>query len=290
MKKLALLFITLVSVAMVSCQSKDETASASVETLPTGDQLKAAYATQDSLLTLLNDITQGMQDLKNLENIVTTTNDLNGESSDTREKIRQDMNAIQAALAERRQRLEQLEARLRDSNNQNATLLKSIEALKAQIASQESSISELRKQLAAAHIQIDELNKSVEELNTTVETVTAEKEATEQTNQQLTNELNTVYYVVGTKKELKDHKIIESGFLRKTKVLPDDFQASYFTKADRTKLTSLATGAKKATIKTAQPKDSYQIVTDANGLQVINITNPDKFWEKSTFLVVEVKN
>lgn len=291
MKKLAIALIALLGITAASCGSKEESSNENVaQEMPTGDQLKAAYATQDSLLTLLNEITQGMQDLKNLENIVTTSSDLNGESPDTREKIRQDMNAIQAALAERRMRLAELEASLRDSKNQNATLMQAIESLKAQIAAQETTIDDLRKQLAAAHIKIDELNKNVEELTTTVETVTAEKEATQQANEQLTDELNTVYYVIGTNSELKEHKIIEKKFLSKTKVLPDDFQSSYFTKADRRKLIEINTGAKKASVKTTQPQDSYTITSDANGMQVIKITNPDKFWEKSTFLVVEVKN
>jgi len=290
MKKLALILVALLGIVSTGCNRSDEKTSAAEQEMPTGDQLKAAYATQDSLLILLNEITQGMQDLKNLENIVTTSSDLNNESPDTREKIRQDMNAIQQALADRRKRLEELEARLKDSKNQNATLLKSIESLKAQIASQETAIDDLRKQLAAAHIKIDELNKDVEELNTTVETVTAEKEATQKANEQLTDELNTVYYVVGTNKELKEHKIIEKGFLRKTKVLPEDFQSSYFTKADRRKLTEIPTGSKKASVKTDQPKDSYTIVDDANGLKVIRITNSDMFWQKSTFLVIEVKD
>ncbi len=289
MKKFALMICAALALSFAACSDKETTSTANAE-MPQGDELKAAYATQDSLLSLLNDITAGMQDLKNLEQIVTTTSDLNGETPDTRERIRQDMNAIQQALAERRARLLELEKRLQESSTKNATLLKAIESLKAQIASQETTIDTLRQQLAAANIKIDELSQNVQELNETVETVTAEKEATEQANAQLTAELNTVYYVIGTNKELKEHKIIESGFLRKTRILPDDFQSSYFTKADRTQLTSLPTHAKKASIKTSQPKDSYEIVDDANGHKVINITNPDKFWEKSTFLVVEVKD
>lgn len=38
---------------------------------------------------------------------------------------------------------------------------------------------------------------------------------------------------------------------------------------------------------TSQPKDSYTIV-DENGQKVVKITNPEKFWQLSNFLVIEV--
>ncbi len=66
-----------------------------------------------------------------------------------------------------------------------------------------------------------------------------------------------------------------------------NFDMSYFTSADRRTLTEIPTHSKKAKIKTSQPADSYSIV-DQGGQKVIKITNPDKFWQLSNFLVVEV--
>ena len=99
--------------------------------------------------------------------------------------------------------------------------------------------------------------------------------------------VNTVYYAIGTGKELKEKKILQSGFLRKTKVMEGNFDMSYFTAGDRRTLAEIPTHSKKAKVLTSQPKGSYTIV-DVNGQKVIRISDPAKFWQLSDFLVIEV--
>ena len=167
---------------------------------------------------------------------------------------------------------------------------KSIANLKAQLDDQQKTINNLTEQLAAAHVQIKNLNQSVDSLSNVNKAVTKEKEAAQQESKQLTNEvtnLNTCYYVIGSKKELKNHKIIETGFLRKTKILEGDFEMSYFTKADRRTLNEIPLHSNKVQLMTNHPKDSYEIV-DQGGSKVLRILNGNRFWEKSNFLVVKV--
>lgn len=89
------------------------------------------------------------------------------------------------------------------------------------------------------------------------------------------------------KGELKDARIIETGFLRKTKLLQADFQQSYFTQSDKRTLTTIPTHSKKAKILTNMPADSYTI-EDYDGLKTIKVTNPEKFWSLSNYLVIQV--
>ncbi len=253
----------------------------------TDDSLRVALANQDSLLSLLNDITDGMNQIKDLEKILTNTSDLTAESQSRKDQIKNDMIAIQQALQERRQRLADLENKLKNSQGYNITLQRTIDNLKAEIANQETTISTLRNDLAVAKIQIADLGTKVDSLNVTVASVTEEKVRAEEATTTAVNELNTCYYAIGTKKELKEAKIIETGFLRKTKLLQADFQQSYFTKADKRNLTTIPTHAKKAKIVTNMPEGSYDI-QDIDGLKVINIINPDKFWSMSNYLVIQV--
>ena len=151
-------------------------------------------------------------------------------------------------------------------------------------------LNSLTEQLAAAHIQIKNLNQSVDSLSSVNKAVVKEKEAAQEESKHLTNEvnnLNTCYYVVGSKKELKANKIIETGFLRKTKILQGDYEMSYFTKADRRTLNEIPLHSKKAELMTNHPKGSYEIV-DQGGSKVLHILSPDRFWEKSNFLVIKV--
>lgn len=255
--------------------------------------LQETLATQDSLLVLVNDISEGMNQIKDLERIIATPGAL-GESPSQKEQIKNDMIAIRQALQERRQRLEELEKKLASSGNENGTLKRTVSNLRAQIADQQTEITTLTNQLASANIRIEELSTEVATLNTNVDSlstkvvdVTTQKDAAEEAALAATNELNTVYVAIGSNKELKEKKILESGFLRKTKVMKGEFDMSYFTASDKRTLTQIPTHSKKAKVLTSQPADSYQIV-DRGGQKVVMITNPAKFWQLSNYLVVEV--
>jgi len=253
------------------------------------DSINTANAEKDSLMQLMGDIADGMQQIKELEDIV-SVNNLNGETPDRKKQLRDDIVLIQEAINKHKQRLNDLEKRLKQSTNYSATMQKSIANLKAQLEDQQKTINNLTDQLAAAHIQIKNLNQSVDSLNTVNKAVMKEKEAAQQESKQLTNEvntLNTCYYVIGSNKELKANKIIESGFLRKTKILQGDFEMSYFTKADRRTLNEIPLHSNKAQLMTNHPKDSYEIVEHGN-MKTLHILNPARFWEKSNFLVVKV--
>lgn len=253
------------------------------------DSINTANAEKDSLMQLMGDIADGMERIKEIEDIV-SVNNLSGETPDRKKQLRDDILLIQESVNKHKQRLNELEKRLKQSTNYNATMQRSIANLKAQLETQQKTINTLTEQLAAAHIQIKNLNQSVDSLNTVNKVVTQEKEAAQQESKQLqgeVNNLNTCYYVIGSKKELKDNKIIETGFLRKTKILEGDYEMSYFTKADRRTLSEIPLHSNKAQVMTSHPKDSYEIVDHGN-VKTLHITNAHRFWEKSNFLVVKV--
>lgn len=253
------------------------------------DSINTANAEKDSLMQLMSDIADGMAQIKEMEDII-SVNNLNGETPDRKKQLRDDIVLIQQSINKHKQRLAELENRLKQSTNYNSKMEKSIAMMKQQLDDQQKTINDLTNQLAAAHIQIKSLNQSVDSLNTVNKNVTKEKEAAEQESKKLTNEvtnLNTCYYVIGSKKELKEHKIIETGFLRKTKILEGDFEMSYFTKADRRTLNEIPLHSNKAQLMTNHPKDSYEI-TDHGNVKVLRILNAERFWGKSNFLVVKV--
>ena len=273
--------------ALSACQNKN-VSEVEDGTPTTADSLKIALANQDSLLVLMNDVAEGMSQIKQMENILSSTGDLSAESRDKRQQIRKDMLLIQQTLQMRRDRLEELEKKLQNSSGNNSTLQKSIQTLKKQIADQESTIESLRAELANANINIQRLTANVDSLNTEVANANAAKTQVEEEAATLTNELNVCYYALGSKKELKDHKLIETGFLRKTKIMPQDFEQSYFTKADKRTLLNIDLHSKKAKVLTNQPKDSYEIIEMPNGNKVLKIVAPARFWNTSNFLIVEI--
>lgn len=291
MKKIATLAI--IFAAALSACNGDKLRDAEAQNEQLKGDLRETLATQDSLLVLVNDISDGMNQIKDLEKIISTPGAL-GESPSRKEQIKNDMIAIRQALQERRQRLEELEKKLAAGSGENKTLKRTVSNLKAQIAEQQTEIATLTNQLASANIKIEELTAQVGDLSTANDSLNvdlneerAAKLAAEDAAVAAAKELNTVYYAIGTSKELKAKNILQAGFLRKTKVMKGDFDMNYFTTADRRNITEIPTHSDKAKIMTSQPKDSYQLV-EQGGQIVVKITNPEKFWKLSNFLVIEV--
>ena len=272
---------------LASCGQKENKPSTEETLQLTQSELAQAVANQDSLLSLMNDIASGMSQIKELEHILSSPT-ISSETPDRRQEIKDDIAAIQKELEARRDRLDALERSLKKSQSDNSTLRKSIETLRAQIDDQNSTITSLRSSLAVANSHIDVLTRDVDSLNSTVAIVNQARQEVEDQNQNLSNELATCYYALGNKKELKEHNLIETGFLRKTKVMPSDFETTYFTRADKRTLSLLPLRSTKAKVITNQPADSYTIEADANGMKSLRITNADRFWAVSNYLIVQI--
>lgn len=288
MKKIVILCLSVALLATTSCGNKEkdeQLRQAQAVAEASREELADAVADRDQLLGLVNEISSGMEQIKQLENILTVQG--TGETPGQKEQIIADIAAIQKTLQDRRERLDQLEKKLKNSNLRNSKLQQTIASLNSQIDSQSAEINTLRANLDAAKTRIGELDNQVDSLATTVNAVTAQRDSTETQNEMLSNELNTCYYAIGNKGELKDNKIIETGFLRKTKLMEGEFDHNFFTKADKRTLTTIDLNSNKAEVLTNQPKDSYTIL-DMNGHKVLQITNPARFWSFSNYLVVKI--
>ncbi|MDE6535574.1 MAG: hypothetical protein K2K82_06135 [Muribaculaceae bacterium] len=251
------------------------------------DSLQVALANADSLFAMLYDVTVGMEQITRLEKLVGP--DVNIESETARENIAKQMEAIQRGLAERRKRIEELERQLANNKGASEKFRQQIEILRSQIDSQAATVASLQKQLESANIHIATLEGEISNLNAGVDSINAVQRQTEAELNAAISDLNAVYYVIGSNSELKSHNIIEGGgFLKKTKVLPSDFDKSYMTRADRRSLTVIPLDSKKAKVMTPQPTDSYRIDRATNGQLSLVITDPDAFWGTTNILVVKI--
>lgn len=250
------------------------------------EELEQAVSDRDELLSLVNDISDGLSQIKTLEGIVAVGN---AETPSQKEQIRQDIASIQQALEQRKQRLEELEKKLSSSKMYTTKLQSTITSLKNQIEEQQKEIERLTGELASAKARIDVLDTQVDSLTTTVAGVTDQRDEARRQASDLTDELNFCYYAIGSDKELKEHNIVQGGgFLRKSKLMEGEFDQAFFTRADKRHLAKIPLYAKKAEVLTKQPKDSY-VIEDENGSKVLRITNADKFWKTTNYLVVKIK-
>lgn len=288
MKKIVTLALTALLIASSSCSNKkqeEELRQQQALNEATTEELRSAIADRDQLIGLVNEISTGMDQIKQLENILTVSG--KNETPGQRDQILADIAAIQATLTQRRERLAELEKKLNSSNLTNTNLKKTIAQLQGQIDSQTREIETLRTNLDEAKASISSLSGQVDSLHSTVTTIVAQRDSTDNANVELTNELNTCYYAIGNKDELQANKIIETGFLRKTKIMEGDFDRNFFTRADKRTLTQIDLNSTKAEVLTKQPAGSYTI-DDVNGHKVLRITNPAQFWSLTNYLVIKI--
>lgn len=247
---------------------------------------REATSFNDSLLLLMGDIYTGLDSINAQEGLLYNMGQ--GENVDRRAEIRQNLATIRARLNANKQLLEEMQKKVNAADTKNAVLLKTIDELKTRIDQQEAKIAELNTQLEQAQAQISDLNNQVAQGEENLKAETEAKEAAMAEAKAAEDAANTVYYAIGTNKELKSNGLLEKKFLGKTKVLEGDFSDKYFTKGDRRTITEINTHSTKASVKTSQPKDSYQFVDGDNGVKILKIINPTRFWQVSPYLIIEI--
>lgn len=288
MKK-SIIYLALGALLLSSCAGKDDKKiqedSMKIATLT--EEYNEATSFNDSLMLLMGDIYTGLDSINAQEGLLYNMG--SGDNTDRRAEIRQNLANIKARLNANKQVLDQMQAKLDASGNQNAVLNKTITQLKQRLESQDKKIADLETQLATAKEEITNLSNQVTETQEQVKTETAAKEQAQAEAAASDAAANTVYYAIGTNKELKKNGLLEKKFLGQTKVLKgDEINLGYFTKVDKRNLKSIPTNSNKVKIWTSVPQESYRIVENADKTKTINILNPNEFWKYSPYLVIQV--
>lgn len=284
-----ILFITVTFILLISCGDNGKKDTERPSLLEVSKQeLATAVQERDQLMELVKLISDDMEQIRRLENILTVSNAQTAENPRQRTQLLADMAAIKKTLQQRRERLADLEGRLQNSAMYSEALQGAIDALRAQLEHQSLEMDSLRRQLTAANEHIGLLNDTVDSLNNTVIAVTDEKVAAENAATELNTELNTCYYVVGKKSELKAHNILETGFLRKSRLMKGDFDRGFFTITDKRHLATLPLNSRKAKILTNHPEKSFEITTDSNNQKALHILDKEEFWSLSNYLVIQI--
>lgn len=250
------------------------------------DSLNSIIAQKDSelndMLGTLNVIEDGLNQINEAENRVVLLK--NGEGATKRQKLKEDVQFIATRMKQNKELLAKLQKQLANSSFQGDQLKKTIENLQKQLVEKEKQLQALREELDSKDIHIAALDETINNLNTKTSNLTKESsKKTEVINAQ-DKQLNTAWYVFGTKKELKNQHIMENG-----KVMTGNFNKSYFTKVDIREVSEIKLYSKSAKLLTTHPSSSYTLVRDANKQYTLRITNSQIFWSTSKYLVVLVK-
>lgn len=283
MKKL-LIMAFCVAAVLTGC--KDGKNTQDLASMQQKDSLNSIIAQKDNeindMMGTLNAIEQGFQEINQAENRISLAT--SGEGANQKQKLKENMQYIAKRMQENRDLIAKLKKQLASSTLKGGQLETTIANLTKQLEEKDAQLAELRAELDKKDIHIAELDETVNNLNTNVSNLTTEsKNKTEVINAQ-DKQLNTAWYVFGTKKELKEQRILEGG-----KVMSGSFNKNYFTKIDIRNTTEIKLYSKSVKLLTAHPSSSYTLAQDANKMYTLRITNPQIFWSTSKYLVVLVK-
>ncbi len=282
MKKVLIIAVCLM--AFVAC--KNEKTSPNLVQVAQSDSLKKIIEQKDNeiddMMGIFNDIEEGFRQINEAENRVNLAQA--GEGANRAQRIRENIQFIQQRLAENKELINKLRQQVREGSLKSEQMKRTIDNMVKMLEDKDNELKDLRAQLEAKDIHIAELDQTISSLNTDVSSLKSESQQKSSTISTQDKQLNTAWFVFGTKKELKEQNILVKG-----KVLQSNFNKNYFTKIDIRVDKEIKLYSKSAKLLTMHPSSSYTLTTDSKDQYVLRITNPQIFWSTSKYLVIQVK-
>jgi septal ring factor EnvC (AmiA/AmiB activator) len=238
----------------------------------------------DEMLSLLNEVEDNFKSIKTAENYLSVQSNNPGElAPTTKDKIHADMKFVTETLDKNRQRIAELEKRLKSSSVQSTQLQQLVNNLRVELDQKTMALVALNEELERKTQQITELSANVSNLSKDVQELRVQSDTQQKTINQQEKKITTVYYCFGTSNELKNQKILVDN------QLGANFNRDYFIKVnDLNKLHVIPLMAKKGKLVSKHPDGSYEFVKDANNQMELKILDPANFWSLTKYLVVLV--
>lgn len=279
--------ICFVSLALLLYGCKEYKAPvANRPTVAKDDSLQQIISQRDTqinnMMATMNEIQEGFNEISEAENRVNLIQD--DERADKASQIKEDIKFIADRMQQNRELIKKLQGQLRDSDFKSQELKKVIANMLRQLDEKDQQLQQLRAKLDAKNIHIAELDETISNLNNNVTELKSESDEKSQIINNQETQLNTAWYVFGTRPELKDQRILMGD-----KVLQQNFNKNYFTKIDIRVTREIKLYSKSARLLTSHPAGSYELTRDNNKMYTLAITNPQLFWSTSKYLVVVVK-
>ena len=250
----------------------------------------------DGYFSAMNEIEQNIEKIKSTQNSISVQPVGQEMTDDVRTKIKEDMSYLNEMLQTNKDELDRLKVKLRKSGFRSTELEQTISRLSKSLEEESSKVAELQIQLSQKDSLITQLSSSVNDMGKNIEDLSVnvkEKDTKIKEKESKIKEqdetIHTAWYVFGTKKELKEQRIITSdGLFSAQRVLQSDFNKNYFVRIDARNTKSIPLYSTRAKILTTHPKSSYTLEKE-NGNFILLIVEPNQFWSISKYLVIEVE-
>lgn len=291
MKKIFLTMLAALPLLFAACNGEDPEKAAAIQR---ADSLQSIVDAKDgeidALFEVLNEIETNLSEISARYSKVNTLKQGNPEmNSRVKGQITDQLAVIDGMLAQNKQKIASLNSKIASLGQENSKLQEFVDNLNQRISDQETQISNLMNELSVSKATIQQLSENVTDLTK------ANREKEDYIAYQ-TNEANKAYYIVGSFKDLKEMGIVNKsgGFIGigKKQNTSADMDVSKFQTIDRTKVTTIAIGQRKAQVISKHPEGSYELVYDENDSKTVaylTIKDVNAFWRFTDYLVVSTK-
>jgi len=243
-----------------------------------------------SYMQAFNEIEDNLSVIKEKQKIVSNAAQSGEIKKSKEEQIVADIKTINDLMVKNREKLASLNSRLKKGEIKMAEFQKMVDGLNRELDEKNNEIETLHEELANVNGSILKLtsdyNDRMKELGEKNDVIKKQ-----------TEDLHTGWYATGTYKELKEQGVVvkEGGVLGigRDEKLMSNFNRDRFKKIDITTTTSIPVcdkeSCKKARLITNHPSDSYKFEGEGKAVENLVITDPDKFWASSKYLVVDAE-
>ena len=205
MKKLVLLSLILVLILAVGCKQQ-KSSPESLQNVEQNDSLKDIISQRDNqindMMATMNEIQAGFNEINEAENRVSLVK--GAERVNKAQQIKEDIHFITDRMRQNRELIKTLQGQLKNSNFKGSEMKKVVANMIKQLDEKDQQLQQLRAELDAKNIHIAELDETITGLNSSVSDLQNENAQKTETINSQDLQLNTAWFVFGTKKELKD--------------------------------------------------------------------------------------
>jgi DNA repair exonuclease SbcCD ATPase subunit len=243
--------------------------------------VKERAEVQKEMDETLGEIDQRLDLIKSQRGIITLDTKSGDLHVSKKEEIISNIALIDELLEDNNKKIKALEAKVRKIAGGNKQLEEQLAQVRQRNSEVETEITALRDELFKERQKSESLTKELGDRNAAYAELKTKWEKAD-------DDAYSVYYISGTRKELKKKKVTEGTVF--SRELSAGVNHSSFKKVDMRAVTSIPVEAKKAKLVTEHDEKSYKWQDNTDGTKSLTITNPDSFWKTSKFLVIETRS
>ena len=250
----------------------------------------------DEITGTINEIAVKLQDVRQKHVVITNLIARSTEGTQ-KEKILIDINAIEVQLERDKRDIDDLTQKIQVSGIKMKSLENLVGNMRKEIIAYIGRIENLRSIVEAKNEIIRNTENTLDDTKQTLAIVENELDESTQELSETRNTLeevrNTAYYMIGTKKELKEKNVIdEEGWFmfNKDVNLSTEIDEQSFNKIDIIQQNEfpIACSMKHVRILPERSASSYKIQETGENQSLLKVTNPENFW-KVKYMAVLIK-